>query len=590
MSSLFVLRGNDQGARFELDGATISIGRDPTNTIQLHDTEVSRRHAEFRRAGQQYAIVDLGSSNGTHVNNRRIQYHLLEYGDEVKVGNTVIIYKGAIEDGALSVDKVDIISRQNEAEDSQIVQSLDSDESHHQLLGSSSQQKAPGPWFNRAISNLEVMYRTTLAVRQTLDIDQLLARILKIIFEWVEADRGCILLMSQDARKLDPRVRRHRRGADVDEKIVISKTIIDYVMKRGQGVLTSDAGDDSRWSPAASILKHNIREAICVPMQGRHNDMLGMIYIDTSTSPDLLLKTGVAKKFTEEHLKLMIAIGHTAAMAVEDTRYYSELMQAERLAAIGQTIATLSHHTKNILQGIRGASYLIQVGLADYDKAIEKVAESPEKAAVVRSLQMMRKGWDMCEKNQNKIENLVMDMLTFSKEREPSLEPADLNQVVEDVVELMETRAADQGVRLVWRPDAKMPILTFDPEGLHRAVLNVVTNGIDACDSREDGCVVVTTEFVPKENMGKVHVEDNGVGIPADEIEKIFILFNSSKKGRGTGLGLSVSNKILREHGGKIAVKSELGKGSRFSLLLPAITRDEANPSDPRITITQPKG
>ena len=99
----------------------------------------------------------------------------------------------------------------------------------------------------------------------------------------------------------------------------------------------------------------------------------------------------------------MIAIGHQAALAVEDTRYYSAMVQAERLAAIGQTIAMLSHHIKNILQGIRGGSYLIEMGLAEHDE------------------EHGRKGWNIVEKNQNKISALVMDMLTFSKEREPDL-------------------------------------------------------------------------------------------------------------------------------------------------------------------------
>ena len=112
-----------------------------------------------------------------------------------------------------------------------------------------------------------------------------------------------------------------------------------------------------------------VREAICVPMQGRY-DVVGVIYIDTSTSAQQVIQQGGANKFTEDHLKLMIAIGHQAALAVEDTRYYSAMVQAERLAAIGQTIATLSHHIKNILQGIRGGSYLIEMGLKDHDEEV----------------------------------------------------------------------------------------------------------------------------------------------------------------------------------------------------------------------------
>src|SRR5690606_3163086 len=108
-------------------------------------------------------------------------------------------------------------------------------------------------------------------------------------------------------------------------------------------------------------------------------------------------------RFREEHLKLMIAIGHQAALAVEDTMYYSAMVQAERLAAIGQTVATLSHHIKNILQGIRGGSYLLEMGLNEHND------------------DLLRKGWNIVEKNQNKISTLVMDMLSFSKEREPDL-------------------------------------------------------------------------------------------------------------------------------------------------------------------------
>ena len=178
-------------------------------------------------------------------------------------------------------------------------------------------------------------------------------------------------------------------------------------------------------------MKLGVREAICVPMQGRYH-VVGVIYIDTSTSPQQILERGgAARRFTEDHLKLMIAIGHQAALAVEDTRYYSAMVQAERLAAIGQTIATLSHHIKNILQGIRGGSYLIEMGLTEHDESI------------------VGKGWKIVEKNQNKISALVMDMLTFSKEREPDLTTANINTVVRDVVELMQARAQEEQIELV---------------------------------------------------------------------------------------------------------------------------------------------
>ncbi|MDP6717274.1 MAG: ATP-binding protein, partial [Pirellulaceae bacterium] len=408
------------------------------------------------------------------------------------------------------------------------------------------------------------MYRTALAVSHTLDIDQLLQRILELIFEWVETDRGCIMLVDQESDELLPKVSRfgsHVRDKQ-RERMEISRTILAYVMEHKEGVLTSDASDDQRWDPAASIVKMGVREAICVPMQGRYG-IVGVIYIDTYTPPGRSIQR-TPNRFTEEHLKLMVAIAHQAALAVEDTSYYSAMVQAERLAAMGQTIATLSHHVKNILQGIRGGSYLIDHGLNSNDQDV------------------VRQGWSIVEKNQEKISNLVMDMLSFSKEREPDLAPAEWNNVVADVIELMQTRAQETGVELAWEPAQGIPELLFDSEMMHRAILNVVTNAIDACGKSEDGRVVVATEHSVENMLVRVTVADNGEGIPEKDISKIFSVFESRKGNRGTGLGLPVSKKILREHGGDIVVASQVGEGSCFTLEMPAIVPDPGSHGDTR--------
>src|SRR5262249_9627709 len=147
------------------------------------------------------------------------------------------------------------------------------------------------------------------------------------------------------------------------ERMSISRTIIDHVLEQGQGVITSDAPGDKRFGPAQSIVDFGIREAICVPVQGRHVT-LGVLYADTRAASGFM-PTGIGKdggmrsRFSQDHLMLMVAIGHQAGLAIENTVFYHDKIQAERLAAVGQTIATLSHHIKNILQGIRGGSYLI---------------------------------------------------------------------------------------------------------------------------------------------------------------------------------------------------------------------------------------
>src|SRR5207248_10385730 len=98
---------------------------------------------------------------------------------------------------------------------------------------------------------------------------------------------------------------------------------------------------------------------------------LGVVYLDTfSTARDVVVNQNPTGKFSEDHLKLAIAIAHQAALAVEDTRYHQAMLQAERLAAIGQAIAALSHHIKNILQGLKSGGDILQMGLADKSEAL----------------------------------------------------------------------------------------------------------------------------------------------------------------------------------------------------------------------------
>lgn len=562
--SLFVIQGRDQGSRFDLEGPVVSIGRVGDNAIQLHDTEVSRMHAVLEAEGDTYRFRDRNSSNGSFINGRRVQDHVLASGDQIQLGRTLVLYTGTPQEQPDLSDEINIVPSEGKADESRILHAVAQSDSSDILTGPSDDEASP--WLARARSNLQIMYRTALAVSHTLDIDELLARIMEMIFEWVDADRGCIMLKDERSGQLAPRVRRHRRGVQTEDKITISKTILDYVVERNEGVLTSNARDDQRWDPAQSIVKLGVREAICVPMQGRY-DVVGVIYIDTSLTPQRMLQERTTTKFTQEHLKLMVAIAHQAALAVEDTGYYKAMVQAERLAAVGQTIASLSHHIKNILQGVRGGSYLIELAMQDQVKALESGEQDPE--SLSRAIDTMQKGWKIVERNQQRISGLVMDMLTFSKEREPEPVPADLNEVVADVVELMQVRAEELGAKLTFEPTKDMPTSMFDPEAIHRAVLNVVTNAIDACEDCDRREVHVITQLAEGNKLAIVEVQDTGVGIEAKEIENIFTVFVSGKGSRGTGLGLPVSQKIMQEHGGNIRVESEPGKGSKFLMELP---------------------
>jgi signal transduction histidine kinase/pSer/pThr/pTyr-binding forkhead associated (FHA) protein len=554
---LFVIQGADQSKRFELTFSPVALGRDSSNAVRLIDTEVSRRHAELRRDRDGYRIVDLGSQNGTFVNGRPVDQTPLRSGDRVQLGSTVLVFHdgkaGALRD---LTARVDLLAKSSPDDRSAILKSIPSDEGSRVLKA----PDATAGWLRERLLNLSVMYRATQAISDVLDIDALTPLILDLVFESIGADRGAILLKDESGLLVTKAVRLHE-GAQPDERLSISQTIVDYVLERGEGVITSDAPTDKRFSTAQSVVDLQIREAICVPIQGRHTT-LGVIYADVQAAggPTMTAaaKPGQRGRFSQEQLTLMVAIGHQAGLAIENTIFYNDKLQAERLAAIGQTIATLSHHIKNILQGIHGGSSLIDLGLKEKDDTI------------------VRRGWTIVEKNQTKIYNMVMDMLSFSKDREPALEPTDLNETIGDVIELMQSRAAELGVELSWQPSQDMPQVTIDPEGIHRAVLNIVTNAIDACEGAESAQVTINTTWDPESLMARVSIGDNGVGIDEDDIQSIFQIFASSKGSRGTGLGLPVSQKIVREHGGKIIVTSQPGHGATFVIELPMARRGDS--------------
>jgi len=275
----------------------------------------------------------------------------------------------------------------------------------------------------------------------------------------------------------------------------------------------------------------------------------------------------------------------------EIKRLEKELIQSERLAAIGQTIAGLAHGIKNILNGLKGGVYIVNTALKkgaadwaaedkkDYSnmfafplqpRSLKQIADiSAERERQQRKL---KTGWDMVERNIHKVSDFVMDLLTYSKEREPEYEKYNPNIIADEVCELMESKAKEYDVDLIRDIDSEMGEIYLDPKGIHNCVLNLVSNAIDACvfdpDTQKHWHVKLRT-LRDKEGGAAFEVIDNGCGMDEETQSKIFAEFFSTKGGRGTGLGLLVTQKIVKEHGGTMNVASQPGKGTVFTIRLP---------------------
>jgi two-component system NtrC family sensor kinase len=247
-------------------------------------------------------------------------------------------------------------------------------------------------------------------------------------------------------------------------------------------------------------------------------------------------------------------------MAIQNANLFRQGLEAERLAAIGETTAALSHSIKNILQALRGGADVVEMGLRS------------------TNLVQASKGWRIVDRNLERIYNLTMNLLAYSREREPKLAPVNPRTIVDECIELIASTANEKGVMVVADVDPNQPAVPLDPDGMHQVVMNLLSNAIDAVTPRE-GLIRVMCKYDAVDKMTVLEVVDNGSGIAPSMMPHMFELFHSTKGNRGTGLGLAVTKKIVEEHEGSIAVTSKPGEGTTFTVRLPAFHENLVDPA-----------
>jgi len=231
------------------------------------------------------------------------------------------------------------------------------------------------------------------------------------------------------------------------------------------------------------------------------------------------------------------------ARAVERRQLEVKLHETERLASLGKMVAAVSHEIKNPLGIVRSTAEIL-------GKRITKVAPGNEHLAGIIVDETTR------------LDNIVREFLDFARPRDPKLEMASLNSLVERAARFMQPEFDVKSVELVSELDQKLPLIPLDTEQMYQVLLNIMINAIQAMP--EGGILTVRTR---SSLMGDVELDiaDNGVGMPPEKVEQIFLPFFTDKN-RGSGLGLAIVKNIVDKHNGSITVASEEGKGSTFTL------------------------
>lgn len=259
----------------------------------------------------------------------------------------------------------------------------------------------------------------------------------------------------------------------------------------------------------------------------------------------------LAKRYNED---LQIKVKEATDQVM---RMQKELLQAERLAATGETVAGLAHAIKNILGGLKGGRYMVNQGFEGND------------------IKCLKDGWAMVERNIEKISGLTKDLLTFCRDRDPEREPVNPNDLIREIFNLFHIQCQQQGILLKLDLDEALGTVDLDPKGILEVLTNLTGNALDACTLGEPTVqkseITIRSSRLPDKKI-LLEVKDNGMGIDPEVGQKIFNIFFSTKGSRGTGLGLLLSRKIVEEHGGEIRFDSEPMKGSVFQVILPGGT------------------
>ena len=516
---LVLEQGKSRATRFQVSEEGLLVGRTNACDVVLPDSMVSRQHARVWLEDDSIHVEDLGSMNGVLVNGRRVWRACLLDGDEVVIGSKTLLL------------------RRTSA-------GLPNEQTGSSISFQDADSLVEGMLQTAGTRRLLVLYQAAQLLGSVFDLDELLKQTLALVVDALKVHRGFILTRPDDQK--EPDVRATLSDDDTSTGPPVSSCIIDHVFCHKNAILTLNAQEDPRFANADSVVEHGIHAAMCAPLQGR-SSFVGVIYVDAGTESAF---------FSDDELELLTAIGRIVGVAVENAQLHQEKVASERLAAIGQATAGVGHCVKNVLAGAKGGGEFMDMGIDD------------------ENWQHVKKGRALLRRSVDRIEDLVLNLLTFSRDHPMEFTKSDLNSLVDEVLSVVRSRADKANVTLEFGKGRMTPAYV-DSREMYRVLLNLITNAIDACE-RTGGKVSISTQ--QDESGCYIEVRDTGIGIPYTIRDKMFQAFVSSKGSRGTGLGLACSQKIVHAHQGEITFDSTLGKGSTFTVFLPM---GSAHPTQP---------
>lgn len=294
------------------------------------------------------------------------------------------------------------------------------------------------------------------------------------------------------------------------------------------------------------LISTRVKSLLVVPMINREK-VIGYLFAVNKKDKS---------KFSKSDEKLISVFASQSALVIKNFRLFEENLTKDRLSNLGKRIIDSAHGLKNILNNLDGGTFIV------------------ERGTLTKNMQEVNKGWDILKRNSNRLRDLVLDILFYSRPKKPEYKLTDINIICLDVSELIDQIAKEHNIKIELDLNPSIGLFCLDPKGIYRCILNLVSNAINACQEKGSGEVSIKTSIDANQKL-EIVVADTGTGISKENLDHIFDVFFSTKGSTGTGLGLAVTKKIINEHLGKITVASEVGNGSIFTITLPKNTSSE---------------
>ncbi len=402
--------------------------------------------------------------------------------------------------------------------------------------------------------DIEAFYRIfrdlSTSVHSCSDVQEVLDLVVRKAAEVVNA-RGTVLrILSPDARRLSLSASHGLSEKYLAKGVVSSAKIITDICRQNKVILIDDVSTDDRVQYPAEARAEGIVSMLDLPLT-LNDHVVGLIRIFFNER----------RKFSQEHLDFLVAIAEQCVLAIDKARliehqraaYQQLATQTEKLTALGRMAAGIAHEINNPLGGI----------LLYGTNLIKKV---PPEGPLHEGLEIIIDETVRCK-------HIIQGLLEFSRDKPPSKAMANLNDVIEKAVGILENEFRLKHIRLE-KSLPRLPDTLLDANQLEQVFVNILINAIEAVDDK--GAVTIRSMAVPAGNHLQVDISDDGCGISTRNLAKIFEPFFSTKP-KGTGLGLAVSYGIVRNHQGDIRVTSTPGQGTRFSVDFPIVRRDKGD-------------